>query len=226
MNRRIPTLDEFIKESEEVNEDFTPQFKRLLKKAKALRIDNAQDLQDLIADEFSSDGEDAITGSDYESAKMILKIKESYDFDESKLEEGRVWSKTTKKMTKEESDKKWTRIMNILRRSSNSSFPGFCQRHEEGGKYFFIIKADSDQRDDIEDVLDESIVNEAKTTTYYVAIHKNDNYVQVFVADMPPYTFNSAASGQGSKFRVVYTTTDKTAAYSRRDDIQQNGTNF
>jgi hypothetical protein len=65
----------FIKETQ-VNEGVTPQFKALIKRAKALRIDSADELRDLIADEFDDESK-PITGADYEIAKDYLKIKES-----------------------------------------------------------------------------------------------------------------------------------------------------
>lgn len=60
----------------EINEGTTPMFKKLIKKAKELGIETADELRDLIAD-MPSDGYNFISGADYEIAKKRLKIKES-----------------------------------------------------------------------------------------------------------------------------------------------------
>lgn len=58
-----------------LREATTPQFQKLIKRAKALQIETADELSDLIASEF--DDENAIiTGADYEIAKKQLRLKE------------------------------------------------------------------------------------------------------------------------------------------------------
>lgn len=48
-------------------------FKRLIKRAKELRIETADELSYLISDEFA-DGDYIITGADYEIARKQLKL--------------------------------------------------------------------------------------------------------------------------------------------------------
>jgi len=71
-------LIQLIKECyrEVLQEEVTPQYKALIKRAKQLRISTASELRDLIADEFD-DESNPITGADYEEAKKQLKIRES-----------------------------------------------------------------------------------------------------------------------------------------------------
>ena len=57
-----------------ITEDTTPQYKRLIKRAKQKRINTAQELYDLIDNEFYDENE-PITGADYEIAKKQLKLR-------------------------------------------------------------------------------------------------------------------------------------------------------
>jgi len=57
-----------------INEGTTPQFKKLMKRAKSLGIETDDELRDLIADEFD-DEEAIITGADYEIARKKLKLE-------------------------------------------------------------------------------------------------------------------------------------------------------
>lgn len=68
----LHTFEEFINES--LNEGTTPQYKRLIKRAKEEGVSTDSELYDLISDEFS---DDQITGADYEEARKVLKITES-----------------------------------------------------------------------------------------------------------------------------------------------------
>jgi len=105
---------------------------------------------------------------------------------ESQLAEGRVWTKTTKKMSKKEADEKWTKIMDIIRRADRTAtFPGFCQRNEEGGKEFFIIKADSDLKSDIEDVLNESQLDEGAKSKFVLYTNPNNVTNRAYTATGP-----------------------------------------
>lgn len=57
-------------------EGTTPQFKKLIQRAKQLRIDTIKELEELIGDEFD-DTKNPITGADFEVAKKILRLKEN-----------------------------------------------------------------------------------------------------------------------------------------------------
>ena len=52
----------------------TTQFQSLIKEAKRIGIKKSDDLYNLISEKFSDENK-PITGADYETAKMILKIK-------------------------------------------------------------------------------------------------------------------------------------------------------
>jgi hypothetical protein len=68
-------MGKFIKDFEQfINEGSTPQFKRLIKRAKEEGVSTDDELRDLIADEFD-DEKEPITGADYEIARKQLKIK-------------------------------------------------------------------------------------------------------------------------------------------------------
>lgn len=72
--KNLPTFDEFVNEQYNLDEGTTPQFKKLIKRAKELGIETSDELQDLIASEF--DDENAIiTGADYEIARKHLKLE-------------------------------------------------------------------------------------------------------------------------------------------------------
>ena len=71
--KNLPTFEEFINESA-INEGTTPQYKKLLSRAKSLKIKTMQELEDLISDEFYDENA-PITGADFEEAKKALKIK-------------------------------------------------------------------------------------------------------------------------------------------------------
>jgi len=52
----------------------TPTFKRLMKRAKVLRIETVRELEDLIADEFEG-ADPHISGADFEIAKKKLRLE-------------------------------------------------------------------------------------------------------------------------------------------------------
>lgn len=52
----------------------SPQYKRLIKRAKELQITTVDELTDLICSEFN-DEKQPITGADFEIAKKQLKLK-------------------------------------------------------------------------------------------------------------------------------------------------------
>ena len=56
-----------------INEATTPQFQKLIKRAKALKIETVSELEDLILDEFNDESK-PITGADYEIACKQLKL--------------------------------------------------------------------------------------------------------------------------------------------------------
>jgi hypothetical protein len=70
----VESYNEFLKQ---LNEGTTPQFKKLIKRAKQLGIETASELYDLILDEFD-DERNPITGADYEIAKKTLKLNENF----------------------------------------------------------------------------------------------------------------------------------------------------
>ena len=53
----------------------TPQFKKLIKKAKELQIETVDELTDLICSDEFSDERNPITGADFEIAKKQLQLK-------------------------------------------------------------------------------------------------------------------------------------------------------
>jgi hypothetical protein len=53
----------------------TPQFKRLIKRAKELQIETVDELTDIICSNEFSDEQNPITGADFEIAKKQLKLK-------------------------------------------------------------------------------------------------------------------------------------------------------
>ena len=65
--KNLQTFEQFL------NEGTTPQFKKLIKRAKEIGIETFSELDDLIGDEFPED----ITGADYETARKMLKLEES-----------------------------------------------------------------------------------------------------------------------------------------------------
>lgn len=68
----LKSFEEFINESE-VNEGVTPQYRKLISRAKELGLETVEELDDLILDEFD-DENNPITGADYETAKKELKL--------------------------------------------------------------------------------------------------------------------------------------------------------
>jgi predicted HTH transcriptional regulator len=66
--KNLHTFEEFL------NEGTTPQYKRLIKRAKEEGVSTDSELYDLISDEFP---DEQITGADYEEARKVLKITES-----------------------------------------------------------------------------------------------------------------------------------------------------
>ena len=54
----------------------TPQFKRLIKRAKELQIETVDELTDIICSNEFSDEQNPITGADFEIAKKQLKLKQ------------------------------------------------------------------------------------------------------------------------------------------------------
>jgi hypothetical protein len=71
--KNLHTFEEFLNES--LNEGTTPNYKRLIKRAKEEGISTDSELYDLISNEFP---DDQITGADYEEARKLLKIRESF----------------------------------------------------------------------------------------------------------------------------------------------------
>lgn len=55
----------------------TPQFKKLIKRAKELQIESVYELENLIGTDEFSDEETPITGADFEIAKKQLKLKQT-----------------------------------------------------------------------------------------------------------------------------------------------------
>lgn len=68
----LKSFEEFINESE-VNEGVTPQYRKLISRAKELGLETVEELDDLILDEFDNEN-NPITGADYETAKKELKL--------------------------------------------------------------------------------------------------------------------------------------------------------
>jgi len=53
----------------------TPQFKKLINRAKELQIESVDELTDLLCSDEFSDEQNPITGADFEIAKKQLKLK-------------------------------------------------------------------------------------------------------------------------------------------------------
>lgn len=74
-------FESFESFKESVNEGTTPQYKKLIKRAKELGIETSGELYDLIVDEFDDESM-PITGADFEVAKKQLKLTENFTFEE------------------------------------------------------------------------------------------------------------------------------------------------